>query len=117
MEEERLAEFVGILLGDGNLGIYQSRADGRIKTQYRIKVTLNSQRDKEYSIYVAKLFETVFGKPPVVWKRRDANAVDLFLFGERHLSYLTSLGMVLSPKWARAISQNALSERITAGLS
>ncbi|MEW6721987.1 MAG: hypothetical protein AB1324_01875 [Candidatus Micrarchaeota archaeon] len=102
MGDEKLAEFIGILLGDGNLGIYKSRADGKVKTQYRIKITLDSLTDREYCLHVVRLIEGIFGKKPVVWKRKDARAVDLFIFGENYLQSLLRLGMALAPKWDRA---------------
>ncbi|MFH1785250.1 MAG: hypothetical protein ABH842_02390 [Candidatus Micrarchaeota archaeon] len=70
MGDEELAEFVGILLGDGNIGIYKSTVNGRIKTQYRIKITLNSVKDKEYSKYVASLIKIIFGKDPKIRFRK-----------------------------------------------
>lgn len=101
--DEELAELIGILLGDGSIGIYTSRAGKRILTQYRIKVTLNSIKDREYSFYVARLFEIVFGKSSRIRKRGDENAVDVYLLGERYLSYIIEIGMALAPKWERAV--------------
>ena len=98
-----LAEFVGILLGDGSLGIYHSRAGSRLLVQHRIKITLNSIKDAAYSHYVASLIESIFGKKPKFHKRKGINAVDVYLLGENNLLFLTDLGMVLSPKWNRAI--------------
>ena len=45
---EKLAEFVGIMLGDGGI------------SEYQFTVTLNTVTDKEYSKYVQKLIENLF---------------------------------------------------------
>ena len=102
MGDDALAEFVGILLGDGNIGIYNFTVKGRIKTQYRIKITLNSIKDKECSIYVVGLIKTIFGKDPKVNFRKNVNAVDIYLLGKKYLDVLTELGLVLAPKLGRA---------------
>ncbi|MEW6748210.1 MAG: hypothetical protein AB1295_00675 [Candidatus Micrarchaeota archaeon] len=100
--DKELAELIGILLGDGSLGIYTSNYCGKIRTQYRIKVTLNSEKDARYSIYVCNLFVKVFGRKPKTWKRPGEKTLDLYLLGKSSLSFLTELGMVLAPKWGRA---------------
>jgi len=97
-----LAEFVGILLGDGSLGIYTSHPHGRSKVQHRIKVTLNSEKDGEYAIHVCGLFERLLGSRPKMHKRKGESTLDLYLLGKGHLERLLDLGLVLSPKWGRA---------------
>jgi len=48
---EELAEFVGIMLGDGGI------------SQYQITVTLHSQDDKKYGIFVNSLIQKLFDVP------------------------------------------------------
>jgi hypothetical protein len=103
MGDKELAEFIGILLGDGNIGIYRSRVKEKSRTQYRIKITLNSEKDEDYVFYIVKLINSIFNRSPRIWKRPDSNAVDIFVFGKQSLLYLISLGMVLAPKWERAV--------------
>lgn len=100
--EKELAELIGILLGDGSLAIYKSYPYGREKTQYRIKITLNSIKDLQYSKYVSHLIEKIFHRKPVMYKRKGENTLDVFVFGKKHLQFLLDLGLVLSPKWNRA---------------
>jgi len=50
----RLAEFVGIMIGDGSM------------TKYQVVVTLDGIRDKEYAEYVADLTEGLFDVPVVM---------------------------------------------------
>lgn len=97
------AELTGILMGDGSIGIYSSQANNKTKTQYRIKVTLNSIKDLSYSYYVSNLFSIVFGKSPKIYFRKNENTLDLCLFGKKFVDLLISEGFYLSPKWERSI--------------
>ncbi|MFH0884084.1 MAG: hypothetical protein V1861_00045 [Candidatus Micrarchaeota archaeon] len=101
--ERKFAELIGILLGDGSLGIYSSKPNGITKTQYRIKVTVNSEKDARYSVYISNLFFEVFGANPLIRKRKECRALDICLFGRKHLELLTREGLVLAPKWQRAV--------------
>ncbi len=101
--ESELAEFVGILLGDGSLGIYRSTPHGKEKFQHRIKITLNSEKDAEYSMYVANLFRLIFNKSPKITKRKGEKTLDLYLLGRAPLRFLLEQGLVLAPKWNRAV--------------
>jgi hypothetical protein len=56
---EELAEFVGIMLGDGGI------------TKNQIKVTLHCVDDAEYSKYVMKLIAKLFGVTPGKHKKKD----------------------------------------------
>ena len=103
MGDEDLAEFIGVLLGDGSIGIYKSYVNGNTKIQYRIKITLNSIKDAEYSLYLSKLFVAIFAQVPKVHKRKNVNAIDLYLLGYEPLHFLLRLGLVLAPKWGRAV--------------
>lgn len=81
-----LAEFVGILLGDGHIGNEQW------------SVTLNSIADKEYLNYVVSLVEKLFGFTPGVHFRKDCNAVVIVGSGIRSIEYLQSLGLKIGNK-------------------
>ena len=59
MEKERLAEFVGIMLGDGSIGIYNFYQHKKAKKLHQLKVTLDS-RNKEYINYVYNLMKRSF---------------------------------------------------------
>ena len=100
--KKELAELVGILLGDGSIGVYKSIVNGKEKTQYRIKITLNAIKDADYADYVSDLMQLVFGKRPIKTKRKFENTLDLCLFGRKHIELLLRIGMKLSPKWQRA---------------
>lgn len=51
-ESEKLAEFIGIILGDGGI------------TSRQIRISLNKKDDNDYAHYVAKLAENLFGINP-----------------------------------------------------
>ena len=96
------AELIGILLGGGSIGIYVCKSAGKTNTQYRVKVTLDSEKDAEYVSYVRDLMARVLGCLPLVRKRKGEQAVDLCVYGQPSVSALLAAGLVLSPKWERA---------------
>jgi len=104
--KRELSELVGILLGDGSLGVYSSKVDGKNKIQYRIKITLNSEKDRDYSRYIIRLMTVIFKQKPLIYKRKGENTLDIYLLGRKHLNYLLNQGLVLAPKWDRALIPN-----------
>ncbi len=100
--DEKLAELIGILLGDGCISTYHCKSGNKGQTQYRIKITLNAIKDLEYSNYVSTLLEHIFKQKPKIYFRKDENTLDIYLLGKQHVDFLLNLGMTLSPKWARA---------------
>lgn len=60
-----LAEFVGIVLGDGGISWYQ------------VTITLHSKDDKEYSKFVASLIKKLFNIPIGIYLRKECMAVNL----------------------------------------
>ena len=93
-----LAEFIGILLGDGSLSIYNS---GR-RPYYRLKISFHSE-DLGYINLVFKLIQDLFDEKPIFKTRKNENTVDLFIFKRNIINYLLDLGLKKSPKWNRAI--------------
>lgn len=91
--EEKLAEFVGILLGDGCISnTYQNR----------IQITLN-KNELGYSKYVEKLIEEIFYIKPKIRFRKNENALDIQIFDKNLVNFLIEkIGLVASPKWGRA---------------
>jgi len=98
-KEDRLAEFIGIMLGDGSIGIYDCKSGNKIKKHYQIKVTLDS-RNKDYINYVSNLMFEILGCEPTRNFKKNENAVDIGLYSkEKVLFSLNNLGLKLSPKW------------------
>jgi len=89
----KLAEFVGILLGDGSISI----------RQYRIQITLNKNEIK-YAFYISKLIIELFGFKPKIKFRKNENTLDIQVFSKQVVEFLIyEIGLVSAPKWNRAI--------------
>jgi hypothetical protein len=61
---EELAEFAGIILGDGNISDRQ------------VKITLNSEDDKEYGKFIIDLIKSLFNVPIGIYSKKNALAND-----------------------------------------
>jgi hypothetical protein len=103
LEDEKLAELVGILLGDGCLGIYNCKFKDKIKQQHRTKITLNSKDDFEYSKYISNIFNHLFGVNPLIRIRKNEDTLDILTFRREILHFLLdAVGLKISPKWNTA---------------
>lgn len=76
-----LAEFVGIMLGDGSVGKQQ------------MSITLNSIADAKYIKYVSHLCEELFGVTPKLKKKKNCNAVDIYYSGVNLIAFLQKIGL------------------------
>jgi len=105
-----LAEFVGVLLGDGSLCLKKINS----KCHNRLKITLDSNKDKEYTKYVSNLIEILFEVKPHIKKRNNENTIDIFIFNKKIINFLIKdVGLKLSPKWKRAlIPEQFLKDRL-----
>jgi len=99
MLNNEIAELVGILLGDGCIGVYDCKTGNKIKKQYRVKVTLHSKDDVEYAKHVCKLLEKQFSVKPLIRFRKNENTMDILVFGQNFVKILTEeIGLKMSPK-------------------
>lgn len=80
-KSEELAEFVGIILGDGGISTYQ------------LRITLNTKEEKEYIEFVAHLMEQLFGKIPYRYSHKDEIISNITLGGIKLVELLNSLGL------------------------
>lgn len=80
-KSKKLAEFVGIMLGDGYIGKEQ------------IEITLNSIVEVKYSQFVSNLCGELFGSYPKITKKKDCNAFSIGCYGVNLIKYLTKLGL------------------------
>ncbi len=104
IETEEFAEFVGAMLGDGNLGIYKTKAGNKIKFQHRIKITVNSVDDIEYAYYLSDLMFSLFEIKPKFYFKKKERAVDVQILNKELVKFLTVVaGMELAPKYKRAV--------------
>lgn len=93
-----LAEFVGILLGDGGI------------QKYQIKISLNLKKDREYAKYVIKLIKSIFNlKAGSLIIKRD-NVRHIYISRKEITLFLESIGLergnktthqVKIPEWIR----------------
>lgn len=80
-KSSELAEFVGILLGDGHIG------------EGQWSITVNSIADKQYAENISSLVEQLFEYKPGRFMKKDCNAIVLYGGGKYCIEYLQSLGL------------------------
>jgi len=83
---EELAEFTGVVLGDGGL------------TTGQLQITLNSLKDKEYAFFLGGIGKRLFGEEPKIYNRKSQNAVCLYYNGELLSKYLVKIGLKVGNK-------------------
>lgn len=76
-----LAEFIGIMLGDGGIHLGQCT------------ITLNAEKDKKYAEYISSLGEKLFGEKPKFFKRKNECTLVVYYYGNALVEYLLSLGL------------------------
>lgn len=81
-----LAEFVGVVLGDGGL------------TAYQLRVTLNSDTDKEYGVFVRSLIKRLFGLSSRIIFPKNGSYFDIVVYSKSLIEFLVSLGLVRGSK-------------------
>lgn len=85
-----LAEFIGIMIGDGSI------------TRYQIGIFLNTKDDSEYIIYVTSLIKKLFGIFPFI-KNREGNYTEIKLSSVCLVRYLNLLGLPIGNKISNKI--------------
>jgi len=107
-----LAEFIGILLGDGSIGRYESRIGNSTKTQYRVKVTGDASEDLPYfKDFLVPLLERIFNKKPKLRFKKGERTVELLLFGPKIFTSLIEIGIVEAPKKKRAVIPDFIGDK------
>lgn len=84
-ESDKLAEFIGIILGDGGVTINQ------------LRVTLNSIDDEPYSKYIVNMIFKLFGEYPMIQKRRG-NTLEVVISGRTLIEMIVKKGLVIGNK-------------------
>ena len=105
-KDERLAELVGIILGDGNIHVYQKSRD---ISYYSLRIAGNYIKDYEYlTKYVANLCEDLFLIKAKFYKQPKTNCLYILLQGRLVIDFLINIGLksgnkiksqVTIPKW------------------
>ena len=76
---KKLAEFIGIILGDGTL------------TKYFLRISLNSLDEKPYANYISTLCENLFGIKPSITKEKNRNLLKIELRSVRVCKFLNEI--------------------------
>lgn len=77
----KLAEFVGIMIGDGSI------------TNYQIQISMSSIVDKDYALYVKKLIEELFQVPVSVIFLSSSNVIKLVVSRKSLVEYCQKIGL------------------------
>lgn len=85
-ESVNLAEFIGIMLGDGGL------------TPFQCTIYLNSETDKEFAYYVKGLADKLFGIMPKIYIHRKHKVWRISISSVNLVKYLTRKGLCLGNK-------------------
>ena len=84
---EELAEFIGVLTGDGYLNYYA------YQHKYLLEIAGHSRLDKDYlEKYIKKLVERIFNLTPNYFVRKDQNSMYLRLISKGLVTYLIRIG-------------------------
>lgn len=83
---KELAEFVGLVLGDGGLSYNQ------------LRIALNSEKDLDYSHYVGGLMENLFGQKVGSFVRKDSKCIVLYVSGVSLIRVFCGLGLEVGNK-------------------
>lgn len=87
VKDKDLAEFVGILLGDGAI------------TSYQVCITLHHVDDREYSVFIQNLIQKLFGVKPSVYKSSKDASSGIVISRKLLVDYLThDLGLKVGSK-------------------
>lgn len=94
-KDERLAELIGIILGDGNIHIFK----GKKSTSYILRIAGDSNKDKEYLInYVKPLCDSLFELDSKIIKHKSANELFVNVNSKKVVEFLLSVGMCAGNK-------------------
>lgn len=84
---EKLAEFVGIILGDGGI------------SENQVTITLNSIDDCEYGDFVIGMVNNLFGVKPSIHKKRGCNANNIVVSRKKLVKFCSEkLGLKIGNK-------------------
>jgi len=72
----KLAEFVGIILGDGTI------------SKYFIRISLNSLKETDYANYISKLVNELFGIESSITKEKNKNTLNVKFYSKNLVDFL-----------------------------
>ena len=84
-KDEKLAELVGIILGDGNI---------QHTGPYQLRIVGDSIKDKDYMLnYVKPLLDSLFEVNSGVYKHYKFNAIYIYISSKKIIEFLISIGL------------------------
>ena len=93
---EKLAEFVGIILGDGNIDAYKK---GKKIRTYAIRIAGHAIDDYEYmKDYVAPLASSLFQVKSSIHFHKTRKGIYVSIYGKRIVEFFNSMGMKAGDK-------------------
>lgn len=85
-KDARLAEFVGIMIGDGCI------------SDYALRITLDTLVDKDYISYVVKLLKYLFNVDPTIFVHTDSRATDIIIQRKNLIDFCINIGLNIGHK-------------------
>ena len=90
-KSSKLAEFIGIVLGDGNIHAY---IKGKKTRTYMIRIAGNSIKDFNYlTEYVKPLGEDLFGIKGQIFKSKNCNCLYLTFHGKKIIDFFQKMNL------------------------
>jgi len=81
-----LAEFVGIVMGDGGI------------TKRQVAITLNYKTDKLYAVFVSNIIKELFKIKPAIYFRRKESLINIVVSRTRLVEVCESIGLKIGNK-------------------
>jgi len=116
-KNSNLAEFIGIILGDGNIRDFHTvKKSGKHVTNYKVTVSLHQDQEKIIR-RVKELFSNFAGRAPGVYSSNNGKSVDVYIYSKDLVEELKRLGLesgdkkenqVGVPQW---VKQNKVFEK------
>ena len=92
MKYRQLAEWFGILIGDGGI------------TERQVRITLNCETDKTYSKFVIKLIQKLFHVKPKIYKIKGTKAFNISISSTDLVDFLFKYGLKVGNKLEQNLS-------------
>lgn len=92
-----LAEFIGIMLGDGG-----------IRNDYQITISFNGEKDRAYAVLIQRMAKRLFGISSVLYIRKESGKADIVITARNLVEFLQKKGIkkgdkvknqVDTPRW------------------
>lgn len=99
-----MAEFIGVLLGDGHIrDFHEIDMEGKHVTGYKVKITLHKE-ELDIIERAQALFESFTGRSPERYAPEEKNVVNLYIYSKDLVEELKNAGMVSGDKKENQVS-------------